>query len=100
MVGVIDKLVTPHPEKTPKKKPPTTREYHPKETPGYTATPKAEWNSISVESSTWPKAEENFAWKIESQTAEAAGRGGINFRICNCLEHSVFYKQSFISNLA
>ena len=64
MVGVKIKkhphLERAHPEKTP-----TTAEYHPKETPGYTATPKAEWNSISVQSSTWPKAEENFTWKIE-----------------------------------
>ena len=56
---------------------------------GYAARPKAERNAISVQSSTRPKAEENFARATESISDEAAGRGGNTFRSYDYVNHLV-----------
>ena len=56
---------------------------------GYAAKTKAERTAISVQSSTKPKAEDNFAWATESISDEAAGRGGNTFKSYDYVNHLV-----------
>ena len=86
-MGEEKKLENP-PEKIPRKKAPQEKppsEKKRRKFPlGYSVRPNEDRaDPILVQSSTRPKAEENFARATESKTDEAKGRGGLNFTICD-----------------